>query len=262
MEFIQALADTFQVTPFDVMLALCILFVSIIFYYFLTLHNVFEAAFGAIVGLGVYILLSVLLLGNQTLWSEGWLFPFGFSVIIISIAVYLVFILAILFPLHGWLVIAEPTHPTLYTLQHIFTSVLFLFTLSTVIVYMVEQAYIFKVGTLFTFLKDTLFYTETVKPSVFFWYVMGHQYLIIPFWVIIMLYKLLLSNLINAALLSIWYNLSNVWFYRKKEDNSHYRVEFHEVGTSHTAPHGDHHDAGHDAWGHSGGAHGSWWGHH
>ena len=43
-----------------------------------------------------------------------------------------------------------------------------------------------------------------------------------------MLYKLLLSNLVNAALLSVWYNLGNVGFYRKKEDAS-YRVEFHEV---------------------------------
>lgn len=44
-----------------------------------------------------------------------------------------------------------------------------------------------------------------------------------------MLYKLLLSNIINAALLSIWYNLANVGFYRAKDD-AHYRVEFHEVG--------------------------------
>jgi hypothetical protein len=44
-----------------------------------------------------------------------------------------------------------------------------------------------------------------------------------------MLYKLLLSNLINAAALSIWYNLSHVGFYRSKNDAS-YRVEFHEVG--------------------------------
>lgn len=71
MEFIQAIADTFAVTPFDAGLGLFILLLSVIFYYFLTLHNVFEAAFGAMVGLGIYILLSVLLLGNQTLGSEG-----------------------------------------------------------------------------------------------------------------------------------------------------------------------------------------------
>ncbi len=243
MEFIQALADTFAVTAFDVILGLLVLFVTIVFYYFLTLHSIFEAAFWAIVGLGIYVLLSVLLLGNQTLGSEGWLFPFGFSVIIISIAVYLVFILAILFPLHGWLIISEPTHPTLYTVQYFLTSIALLFTLATVMVYMVEQAYIFKVGTIFVLLKDSLFYTESVRTSHFFTYVMGAQYLIIPVWVILMLYKLLLSNLVNAALLSIWYNLSNVGFYRKKED-SHYRVEFHEVG-GHTA--GAWHDAHKDA---------------
>jgi hypothetical protein len=260
MEFIQALADTFQITSFDVVLGLFVLFTTIIFYYFLTLHSVFEAAFWAIVGLGIYILLSVLLLGNQTLWSEGWLFPFGFSVIIISIAVYLVFILAVLFPLHGWLIIAEPRHPTLYTVQYIFTASFFLFSLLTVIMYMIEQVYIFKVWTLFTFVKDTLLYTESIKPSKFYVFVMEHQYLIIPLWVIAMLYKLLLSNLVNAALLSIWYNLSNVGFYRKKEDASHYRVEFHEVGGGggHAA-HDAHHEAPHDAGTHATG-HGS--GHH
>jgi len=227
----------------------------------LTLHTVFEAAFWSIVWLGIYILLSVLLLGNQTLGSEWWLFPFGFAVIIISIAVYLVFILSILFPLHGWLVIAEPTHPTLYTIAHFLTSLFFLFSLATIMVYMTEQVYVFKVWTIFTFLKDTLFYTEAIKPSHFYTFVMGHQYLIIPLWVILMLYKLLLSNLVNAALLSIWYNLSNVWFYRKKED-SHYRVEFHEVGGGHG---GSSHDTNHaTSSGHDSGGHTPWhsWGWH
>lgn len=95
---------------------------------------------------------------------------------------------------------------------------------------MIEQAYIFKVGTVFVLLKDTLLYTENIKASNFYGFVMSHQYFIIPLGVILMLYKLLLSNLVNAALLSIWYNLSNVGFYRKKEEDSHYRVEFHEVG--------------------------------
>jgi hypothetical protein len=58
--------------------------------------------------------------------------------------------------------------------------------------------------------------------------VMTHQYMILPLGVLLMLYKLLLSNLVSAAILSVWYNLSNVGFYRKKEDSS-YRVEFHEV---------------------------------
>ncbi len=67
-----------------------------------------------------------------------------------------------------------------------------------------------------------------------------------------MLYKLLLSNLVNAALLSVWYNLSNVGFYRKKEDASHYRVEFHEVGGGHAAPHADNHaESHHDSPGHT-----------
>jgi uncharacterized membrane protein YgcG len=263
MEFVQALADTFAVTQFDVMLGLFIGIASIVFYYFLTLHTIFEAAFGAIVWLGIYILLSVLLLGNQTLWSEGGLFPFGFSVIIISIAVYLVFILAVLFPLHWGLVISEPTHPTLYTIIYFITSGVLLFSFATIIVYMIEQAYIFKVGTFFTFFKDSLFYTESVKPSHFYGYVMWAQYFIIPLGVVLMLYKLLLSNLVNAALLSIWYNLSNVWFYRKKED-SHYRVEFHEVGWHASSGHDDHKSGDHGWWhddhGHSGwhGSGGGW----
>ncbi len=125
-------------------------------------------------------------------------------------------------------------------------------------VYMVEQAYIFKVGTVFTLLKDTLFYTETVKPSYFYGFIMSSQALIIPGVVLVMLYKLLLSNLVNAALLSVWFNLSNVWFYRRKDD-SHYRVEFHEVGwhpgstswhdahkaDTHAAPAADNHGHGH-----------------
>jgi hypothetical protein len=48
-----------------------IIFLSLLSYYFLTFHQVMEAAFGAMVGLGVYVLLSVLLLGNSPLGSNG-----------------------------------------------------------------------------------------------------------------------------------------------------------------------------------------------
>ena len=69
---------------------------------------------------------------------------------------------------------------------------------------------------------------------------MSHQYAIIPLAVVLMLYKLLLANIVTAAILSVWYNLANVGFYRKKDD-SHYRVEFHEVGAA-----GSGHGGGHD----------------
>ncbi len=79
---------------------------------------------------------------------------------------------------------------------------------------------------------------------------MSHQYIIIPLGVVLMLYKLLLSNLINAALLSIWYNLANVGFYRSKDD-SHYRVEFHEVGGSAHGGSQDNHGSHDDGQGNS-----------
>ncbi|GAB0174985.1 MAG: hypothetical protein HHAS10_08640 [Candidatus Altimarinota bacterium] len=264
---IEALAQTFQVSPFDVMLGGGILILSGILYYTISLHRLFEAAFGAIIGIGVYILLSVLLIGDPHLGSEGGIFPLGFSVFLVSISVYLVFILAIIFPLHGGLIISEPTHPTLYTILFFFVSVFLFFALGSVIVYMVEQSYVFKVGNIFTWLKDGSFYLNVIKPSAFYSFVMSHQYAIIPLAVVLMLYKLLLANIVTAAVLSVWYNLANVGFYRKKED-SHYRVEFHEVGGSsggHGGGHDDHGhggghaDAGHDDHGHGGG-HGG--GHH
>ena len=101
MPILASLADTFQVTQFDIFIFGTTLFVTMLLYYFVSLHRIFEAAFGAIIGLGIYILLSVLLIGNPLLGSEGGLFPMGFSVFLVSISVYLVFVLAILFPLHG-----------------------------------------------------------------------------------------------------------------------------------------------------------------
>jgi hypothetical protein len=193
------------------------------------------------VGLGVYVLLSVLLLGNSPLGSNGWLFPFGFSVFIVSIAIYLVFILAFLFPLHWWLVVSEPSHPTLYTLLHFLTSIFFLYAMGAIVIYMIEQAYIFKPGTIFVWIKDSLYYTSVVKPSFVYGYIMTHQDIILPLWVLLMLYKILLSNLINSAILSVWYNLANVRFYKNKDD-AHYRVEFHEVW-GHGSAHDDHSDS-------------------
>jgi hypothetical protein len=242
MEFLDALAQTFSVTRFDAGLALMILLLAVIAYYFLSLHQVFEAAFGAMVGLGIYVLLSVLLLGNVPLGSAGGLFPFGFAVFVVSIAIYLVYILAVLFPMHGGLVIAEPTHPTLYTVLYFVTVVYFSVAMFATMIYMVDQAYIFHPGTIFVWFRDSIFYTEWVQKSVFYSWVITRQDTIIPLGILLMLYKILLSNIVSAAILSIWYNLTNVGFYRKKED-SHYRVEFHEVGGSG----GGHDDHGHDA---------------
>ncbi len=245
MEFLDAIAQTFAITRFDAGIWLCILILAWIAYYFLTLHQVFEAAFWAMVWLGIYVLLSVLLLGNTIIGSNGWLFPFGFAVFVVSLAIYLVFILAILFPIHWWLIIAEPTHPTLYTVLYFFTTIFFLIALCATMIYMTDQTYIFKPGTFFVWFRDTTFYLQWVQKSLFYSWVIARQDVIIPLWILLMLYKILLSNIISAAFLSIWYNLKNVGFYRKKEDST-YRVEFHEVTSAHAAWHDDHASHWHD----------------
>lgn len=93
---------------------------------------------------------------------------------------YLVFILAILFPIHGGLVVSEPTHPTLYTLVYIFVSGYLLFALTGVMIYMIEQAYIFKVETIFIFLRDVPYYTDVVRNSWLYSYIMSHQNTLVP----------------------------------------------------------------------------------
>jgi hypothetical protein len=64
MEIFSAFAQTFQVTEFDILFFLVMFFATLMMYYFWTLHTIYEIAFGGIVGIGIYILLSVLLLGN------------------------------------------------------------------------------------------------------------------------------------------------------------------------------------------------------
>lgn len=71
MDLIDSLSATFQVTHFDVLLIGFFLVVSMILYYFLSLDRLFEAVFGALVGIAIYILLSVLLLGDPYLGATG-----------------------------------------------------------------------------------------------------------------------------------------------------------------------------------------------
>ena len=229
MGLVAAFAQTFQVSEFDIIFFGLSFFATLIMYYYWTLHTLYEIAFGAIVGLGIYILLSVLLLGNGPMGTTGGLFPFPFAVLIISIAVYAVFILAVLFPLQGGLVIAETTNQGLYILQYIFVGMLLIFSFASVIIYMTEQTYIFQVGTFFVWFRDSLYYQETIRISAVWGYIIAHKDTIIPLGILLMLYKLLLSNIVSAVVLSIWYNLSHIGFYRAKEDAA-YRVEFHEVG--------------------------------
>ena len=105
-----------------------------------------------------------------------------------------------------------------------------LFSLISTMFYMTEQTYIFQVGTFFAWFRDAEYYQTGVKgPSVFL-YIMSHRDIILPLGILLMLYKLLLSNIVSAVALSIWYNLSHIGFYRAKDEASAYRVEFHEVG--------------------------------
>ncbi len=104
-----------------------------------------------------------------------------------------------------------------------------LYSAAAIIFYMIEQTYIFPVGTIFVWFRESWYYQNVIHPSAVFGYMISHKDSIIPLGVLLMLYKLLLSNIVNAVALSIWYNLSHIGFYRKNEDTA-YRVEFHEVG--------------------------------
>ncbi len=165
MELFAAFAQTFQVTEFDIAYFLLIFFMTLVMYYFWSLHTLYEIAFGGIVGLGIYFLLSVLLLGNGPMGTSGGLFPFPFEVFIISIAVYAVYILAVLFPMHGGLVVSETTNSTLYAVQYMAVSMFLLYSFTAVIIYMIEQTYIFQVGTFFAWFRDADFYNSVIRPS-------------------------------------------------------------------------------------------------
>lgn len=110
--------------------------------------------------------------------------------------------------------------------------------------YMIEQTYVFQVGTIFVWFRDSWYYQNVIHSSAVFGYIMSHKDTIIPLGVLLMLYKLLLSNIISAVALSIWYNLSHIGFYRKNQDTA-YRVEFHEVGGG--GHNDDSHSSGHDS---------------
>lgn len=230
MKFINSLAAAFQATPFDVLYYLVAIVTVFALFYFVPLRKVYEVAFGAVVGLGIYILLRALLFENSSLWTTGWLLPFWVSVFIISIAIYFVIILAILFPLNWSLVISETTNPVLYVAQYIFLGFFVFIGLSAVLVYMIEQTYIFQVWTIFSWVREWWFYQNTIRLSNVFKFIMTHQNIIIPLGVLLMIYKIFLSNIVSAIVLSIVYNLSKVGLYRKKEESS-YRVEFHEIGS-------------------------------
>lgn len=240
MQILLALAQTFRVTPFDVLFFIAGFFLVFMAFYFIPLRTLYEVAFGGLVGFGVYILLSVLLIGNASLGTQGGLLPFGFSVFIISTVVYLVILLPIIFPIQGGLVLSETTNPVLYTLQYLLVGGFLILVFFSVLVYMVEQAYVFQVKTILIWVRDMAWYQEVIRPSSLFKYVMTAQNTILPLAVLLMIYKLFLSNLIAAIIMTIGYNIANAGFYKKKESSS-YRVEFHEVGGAETTEESDNH---------------------
>ena len=226
-----SLAAAFSVTDFDIYFFIFGAITVGVTYYFMSLSELYESAFGMLVWVSIYLVLSVLLVRNDPLGTTGWLFPFWFAVFLLSVSVYLIYILALLFPLHGGLRVNEPESQTLYTFQFIFVGFFYYFVIAAILIYMIEQVYIFRVGSVFTFIQDSSYYISNVRPSWLFQFVMRYRDEIIPIAFLLMLYKLLFSNIITAALLSVWYNLSRMGFYNIKND-AHYRVEFHEVKKS------------------------------
>lgn len=154
MQIINSLANAFRVSPFDIVFFF-LMFVGIFaLYYFISLRKIYSVAFGAIVGIGIFILLKVLLLSNPSMGTSGGLLPFGFSVFIVSVAVYFVFILAIIFPMNGSVVLSETTNPVLYMTQFFFVSGFLILGFFATLIYMIEQVYIFQIGTIFVWLRD------------------------------------------------------------------------------------------------------------
>jgi hypothetical protein len=202
-EIILLIATTLSITPMDVY----VLGVGIVLWGILLIIGIqktYELYFGLVVGLAIYLMLTVLLSSTyQTPDTIRVLSP-GVSKFMIGSSVYLIFILMILTPLSGGIRFPYTNTRLIRVLEHLIISGVLLGFLSALIIGFISRSYVFGVETGFVLLGKTLLYREMIS-GVILWYIAAHLQPFVLFSVIYLLYKLLFSEIIGAILLTLWY---------------------------------------------------------
>lgn len=256
-ELILTAATALSVTPIDIYvlaagLVLWILFLA------LGLQKTYEAYFGLIVGLAIYLMLTVLLSPAYQTPETAKIFSPGFSKFLIGSSTYLIFILFLLTPISGGVRFPETKTKWIRLIEHAIMSVFVWVLFFAIFIGFASKTYVFGVETAFRTIQKIEVYHEFMAGVIFSHIAVNIQPIIL-FGVLFLLYKMLFSDFLGVMILTVWYwvlSLRNKGAANNGGHDDHGHIDDGHDGHGddldmHLDDHG-HDDHGHDSHGHGG----------
>ncbi|MDD5377478.1 MAG: hypothetical protein PHH16_05200 [Candidatus Gracilibacteria bacterium] len=202
----------------------------------LGLARIYSTFFGTVLGIGIFVLFSTILSPELQTPETLSLVSDTFAKILIGSSVYLIFILTILVPLNGGIVVTLPKSQLGKVFQTLALSLSLIIFLIAVFLGLVEKSYIFiHTDSAFILLKKLASYSE-LQSSLLFRFVTSHLPTIIILSIGFIIYKLLFSDIVNALLASL---IASIKKHKIGSGGGDHEESGHEE-------HGGHDDGGHD----------------
>jgi hypothetical protein len=215
------------------------------------LARIYSTFFGTVLGIGIFVLFSTIL-SPEYQTPETTSFISTFAKTFIGSSVYLIFILTLLVPINGGIIVTLPKNPIEKIFQTVVLSIGLVLFLVAVFLWLVEKSYIFShTDSFFASVKKLSSYSE-LQGSLLFTFVSSHLPTIIILSIGFIIYKLLFADIVNALIASLITSLRKqkiaAWSGVHEEEDHGWHEEEHEE--AHEEDHGWHDP------------HGWWHGHH
>jgi hypothetical protein len=237
---IQTAATALSVSPIDVYVIVAVLVLWIVFLV-MGIQRTYEAYFGLVVGLAIYLMLTVLLSPMYQTPETAKIISPGTSKFLIGSSTYLIFILFILTPIAGGIPFPETKLKFVKYLELAAVAAFVWVFFFALLLGFASKTYIFNVDTAFVGIAKLGFYQELLAGKIFSKISMYLQPIVL-LGVLFLIYKALLSELIGVILASVWKWLMSLRNKGKKDD-----------GKAAAGGHDEHAAGGHDD--HGGGGH-------
>jgi hypothetical protein len=194
--------------------------------------KIYESLFWIVLWISIFIVIQILLWYS---WNDSYTLTFLSEWIVKFIvwsSVYLILILSILVPINWWFQGSTTKNPIFKIWITIFLSVLLILLFSSVLVWLIEQIYIFKIDNAFSLLKKWPKFTEFLVWSKIYAFLISYINFIIVFWVFFVIYKILFADIVSSMLkwffIAIfkkkdkWWDWGGGWGWAKPKDTGHH----------------------------------------
>ncbi len=184
------------------------------------IQKVYESFFGLVIGLAIYLMLTVLLSPTYQTPETAKIISPLIAKFLIGSSTYLIFILFILTPISWGIPFPETKVKFFKFLEHAAVAAFIWVFFFALVLGFASKTYIFNVDTAFGMIKNFWFYPQLLQGVIFSKISMYLQPIVL-FGVLFLIFKMLFSDVIGVILGSIWKWLLSLKKRGQKEDGGH-----------------------------------------